>query len=186
MRTAHRILSKALNDAVRDGVLPRHPPASVPLPRQVKPDLQVWDRSQVAACLEVAQTDRLRVASLLALLCRLRRGELVGLRWTGVDLEQGVLSVAGQRTTDAEWRGVTKEPKGTSRRSVDLGPVVLGVLVAHRWQGVQEALQRPGPSVEPGGLALLQADGQPHHPDRLRELFQALAREAGVPVIRLP
>ena len=31
----------------------------------------------------------------------------------------------------------------------------------------------------------MQLDGQPYHPDRLRELFQALARRAGVPVIRL-
>ena len=80
VRTVHRILSKALTDAVRDGVLPRNPAANVPLPRAVKPELQVWDRGQVAAFLEIARTDRLRVAWLLALLCGLRRGELAGLR----------------------------------------------------------------------------------------------------------
>lgn len=139
----------------------------------------------MAAFLDVAGTDRLRVAWLLALLCGLRRGELAGLRWSDVDLERGVLRVASQRTTDSEWRVVTKEPKGTSRRSIDLGPVVLEALVAHRRQSVQEGLQRYGASVEPEGLVLLQADGEPYHPDRLRELFQALGRRAGVPVIRL-
>ena len=181
VRTAHRILSKALNDAVRDGVLPRNPAATVPLPRSVKPDLQVWDRAQVAAFLEVAREDRLRVAWLLALLCGLRRGELAGLRWSDVDLEQGVLRVASQRTTDAEWRVVTKEPKGTSRRSIDLGPVVLQALAAHRRQMEAERAQHG----QPDGLVLVLQDGQPYHPDRLRELFQALARRAGVPIIRL-
>lgn len=47
MRTVHRILSKALGDAVRDGLLPRNPAANVPLPKRVTPELQVWDRAQV-------------------------------------------------------------------------------------------------------------------------------------------
>jgi len=35
------------------------------------------------------------------------------------------------------------------------------------------------------GLVFVQPDGRGYHPDRLRELFQAVARRAGVPVIRL-
>ena len=31
----------------------------------------------------------------------------------------------------------------------------------------------------------MQADGSGYHPDRLRELFQSLAKRAGVPIIRL-
>ena len=42
-----------------------------------------------------------------------------------------------------------------------------------------------GPAYDESGLVFVQRDGRPYHPDRLRELFQALARQAGVPVIRL-
>ena len=53
----HRVLSKPLIDAVRDGVLARDPAASVPLPRVVKPELLVWNREQLVAFLPVAAQD---------------------------------------------------------------------------------------------------------------------------------
>jgi integrase len=183
VRTAHRIASKALNDAVRDGLMHRNPAAHIPLPKQVRPELQVWDRAQVAAFLEVAVSDRLRAAWLLALLCGLRRGELAGLRWTDVDLEMGVVRIASQRTTDAEWRVITKEPKGTSRRSIDLGPVLLAALTAHRHANEEERRQHGLTGDQQ--LVFVQPDGKGYHPDRLRELFQAVAKRAEVPIIRL-
>lgn len=179
VRTVHRVLHKALEDAVRDGALGRNPLARVQPPKAVKRELQVWDRDQVRKFLEVAAGDRLQAAWLLALLCGLRRGELAGLRWSDVDLEQGVLRVASQRTTDAHWVVVTKEPKGTSRRSIDLGPVLAEALQRHR---AAAALAAHGGQL---GLVFVREDGSPFHPDRLRELFQSLAKRAGVPVIRL-
>ncbi len=184
VRTVHRILSKAFNDAVRDGVLSRNPAAHVPLPKKVRPDLKVWDRSQVAAFLAAAAQDRLYAAWLLALLCGLRRGELAGLRWSDVDLGTGTVRIASQRTTDAAWQVITKEPKGSSRRTVDVGPAVVDALTAHRKTSDEEQRRYGVPSKDTG-LVFVQLDGQGYHPDRLRELFQALARKAGVPVIRL-
>lgn len=70
---------------------------------------------RVARFLPVAASDRLYAAWLLAVMGGLRRGELAGLPWSDVDLDRAVLRVTSQHTTDAEWRVVTKEPKGTSR-----------------------------------------------------------------------
>ena len=154
VRTAHRILSKALGDAVRDGILVRNPAANVPLPKAVKPELQVWNRAQVATFLPYAAQDRLNAAWLLALLCGLRRGELAGLRWSEVDLERGTVRITSQRTTDSEWNVITKEPKGTSRRTVDFGPVLMAALTAHR-QATETAQRQDGmPSAE-GGLVFV-------------------------------
>lgn len=184
VRTVHRILSKAFSDAVRDGVLTRNPAVNVPLPKHVRPELQVWNRSQVTAFLPVAAQDRLYAAWLLALLCGLRRGELAGLRWADVDLDAGILQITSQRTTGAEWQVITKEPKGTSRRSVDLGPVLIEALSAHRQQNELERQQR-GTVQADDALVFVQADGRAYHPARLRQLFQAVAKRAGVPIIRL-
>lgn len=183
VRTVHRVVSKALNDAVRDEVLVRNVASNVPLPRKTRPDLTVWSRQEVAKVLPVAAQDRLHAAWLLALLCGLRRGELAGLRWAEVDLTGGTVRVLSQRTTNVRWEVVTKEPKGTSRRTLDVGPLVLSSLVAHRERMEEEASLRNW-TVEPG-LVFVQADGRGYHPDRLRELFQQLAKRAGVPVIRL-
>jgi integrase len=184
VRTVHRVLSKALSDAVRDGVLARNPATVVPLPKASRPEMQVWNRAQLQQFLPVAAEDRLYAAWALALLCGLRRGELAGLRWADVDLEQGVVRVAMQRTTDATWGVVEKAPKGTSRRTVDLGPALMEALVRHRQHAEVEAAA-VGPGYWRSGLIFVREDGEPFHPDRLRELFQAVARRAGVPVIRL-
>lgn len=184
VRTVHRILSKALSDAVRDGVLGRNPAANVPLPRAVKPELQVWGRPEIRAFLSGAAEDRLYAAWLLALLCGLRRGELAGLRWKDVDVDAGILRITSQRTTTTEWAVITKEPKGTSRRTIDLGPMVVAALLAHRERAVIEA-EVVGSRYWDSGLVFVQRDGSPYHPDRFRELFQSVARGARVPVIRL-
>ena len=184
VRTTHRILSKALADAVRDGVLARNPAVNVPLPKAIQPELQVWNRVQVATFLTYAATDRLYAAWLLALLCGLRRGELAGLRWPHVDLERGTVRIVSQRTTDADWHVITKEPKGTSRRTVDLGPLLIAALTAHRRE-VERAQREDGMPPPEDDLVFVRDDGLGFHPDRLRELLQGLAKLAGVPIIRL-
>lgn len=184
VRTVHRVLSKALSDAVRGGHLGRNPAAQVPLPKKVRPELQVWDRDQVASFLRTARTDRLYAAWVLALLCGLRRGELAGLRWQDVDLDAAVIRITSQRTTDASWNVVVKEPKGTSQRSIDLGPVVVEALRAHLARAEREATVL-GTSLRDSGEVFSDQAGTPYHPDRFRELFQRLARRAGLPVIRL-
>jgi len=61
---------------------------------------------------------------------------------------------------------ITKEPKGTSRRPIDLGPVLVEALTAHHQACVQERRQYGLPSAEPG-LVFVQLDGSGYHPDRL-------------------
>lgn len=184
VRTVHRIVNKALGDAVRDGLLPRNPGARLPLPRVVKPELQVWGREEIGRFLPVAAEDRLYAAWVLALLCGLRRGELAGLRWSDVDVDGSTLRIGSQRTTTTEWAVVTKEPKGASRRTIDLGPLAVAALSAHKRRAEAQG-RTVGQAYFASGLVFVQEDGSPYHPDRFRERFQALARKAGVPVIRL-
>ena len=121
---------------------------------------------------------------MLALVCGLRRGELAGLRWVDVDLDQRTVSVVSQRTTDADWNVITKAPKGTSRRTIDLGDAAVAALHRHRQQSDAER-RRWGSAYTDNGLVLVQEDGSPYHPARLSETFQRSARDAQLPPIRL-
>jgi integrase len=88
-----------------------------------------------------------------------------------------------QRTTDADWNVVTTTPKGTSRRTIDLGPQALAALQAHRRQ--TEAERREwGRAWTDTGLIFVREDGIGYHPSRITDLFQGLARQAGVPAAR--
>lgn len=194
VRTVHRVLHKCFVDAVQAELLAANPVQRAKPPRRRVADTQVWTAEQAAAFLTHVRTDRLYVAWLLALSCGLRRGELAGLRWSNVDLIRGTLSVTSQRTTDADARVVTKAPKGTSRRTIDLGTGTVEALRRHRIAQKAEALQlglllladgRGYAADEDGGYVLTREDGDPYHPQFLTEQFQRAARSAGVPVIRL-
>jgi integrase len=79
---------------------------------------------------------------------------------------------------------ITKEPKGTSRRTIDLGAEAVAALRAHRKKVLTERLES-GAAYADSGLVFVREDGVGYHPSRLTDLFQGVARAAGVPVIRL-
>jgi integrase len=184
VRLVHRVLHKALADAVIEGVLSVNRADRVRPPRRRTAETPIWTAPQIRTFLTSTQRDPLFPAWLLALTCGLRRGELAGLRWQDVDLEAATLTIANQRTTDASTEVVVKAPKGTSRRTLDLAPGAVAALRAHR---AQQDADLPALRVcrEPETLLFLREDGSPHLPARLTELFQAATRRARLPVIRL-
>lgn len=184
VRLVHRILTKALNDAVEARLLPSNPAQHAKVPARHRVDMRTWSAPQAAAFLKATAEDRLHAAWVLALVCGLRRGELAGLRWADVDLDQRTIGVVSQRTTDADWNVITKAPKGTSRRTIDLGDVAVAALHEHHQRSSSER-QHWGAAYTDNGLAFVQEDGLPFHPARISDMFQRAIRHAGLPPIRL-
>lgn len=71
----------------------------------------------------------------LMLLCGLRMGEICGLRWSDIDLVNGILHVNRNRLRSAERGTYEKEPKSkTSKRSVPIpGPLVEDLKKYYQW-----------------------------------------------------
>ena len=61
--------------------------------------MKVWTAEDARRFLDALADDRLVALWTLALHTGLRRGELAGLRWSDVDLDEGTLTVAQQRTS---------------------------------------------------------------------------------------
>jgi integrase len=125
VRTVHRVMSKAVGDAVRDELLEHNPVTRAVPPKRRRYEARVWTAEEAVRFLTAARTDRLYAAWLVALSCGLRRGELAGLRWRDLDLERATLSVTTQRTTDSDYRivrppvfrSILRESFGSSERT---------------------------------------------------------------------
>lgn len=92
---AHRVLSIALGDGVKDNRLPRNIAGQRgTAPAKAESDRQSMTASDAIKVLRAAATDRLGERWLTALLTGMRQGERLGLRWSHIDLDEGVADVA--------------------------------------------------------------------------------------------
>ena len=175
-------LYKALGDAVRLGIIPSNPAANVEPPRWDRPEMQVWNLEQVARFLSVEQNEPHDALWRLILVCGLRRGEVLGLRWSDVDLVDAVVTIRQTRTV-AAGRVITETPKTRKgRRTVAIDPGTVDALA--RLKDAQEAA-RSTLGGWPTDLVAVTVIGRPIDPKALTRRFQDVARAAGLPVIRL-
>jgi integrase len=181
---AHRILVHALKDAVAWGLLARNPAAHVDAPRAATSEMQVWSQSEVQRFLAFVADDRLYALWAVLLATGLRRGEALGLRWDDVDFERRRLAI--QRAAVVVGYDVqVAEPKtARGRRSVSIDPTTAAVLGSFRKRQLAERLAW-GPAWQDSGYVFTSEDGRLLHPQQVTVTFKRLAREAGLPMIRL-
>ena len=184
IRNVHGVLSKALADAERWGLVGRNPARLADVPTLTRPKLRVWSPEQTRAFLATVAGDRLVAAWLLAATTGMRRGELLGLRWVDVDIDAGVVRVAQARVR-AGNRVVAGEPKtARGRRTIALDPATAAALRQRRKRQAEERLLA-GSAYEDNGLVFTMPDGSPIHPNRFSLWFRTRARRATLPAIRL-
>ena len=130
--------------------------------------------------LQAAVWHRLFSAFWLAANTGMRRSELLGLRWTDIDLDQATVSInrglvaIGYQLTES--RGKT----ANSRRSIDLDPTTGSMLAAWKaWTAVEHRIAGTDT-----GHVFTTGDGGPVHPHSISQAFERVARNAGLPVIR--
>jgi integrase len=180
----HRVLRKALNDAVLWGLLRRSPLLGVKPPRQEQPEMRWWTPEQARTFLAAVDGDRLHALWVLVLTTGMRRGELAGLRWCDVDLDAGMLSVRRTRVSVAYAVSESDPKTRSSRRTIAVDGRVVSVLRAHRRRQLEERLSW-GEAWTDTGYVFTTEDGWPIHPERISVLFARLVDAAGVPRIRL-
>lgn len=128
----HGMLHRALDDAMRLGVLSRNVTELVRPPRKATREMRTLSPEEVRRFLGVVQGDRFEALYVLALSTGMREGELLGLRWQDLDLDQAVLRVR-LNVAETATRYVLAEVKTAySRRSIGLIPAAVAALRQHQ------------------------------------------------------
>lgn len=183
VRHYHRVLRKALHDAVRWRLLGRNPAEAVDAPRVVRKEMKVLDIAQVSQLLRAAEGSRFHIPIVLAIATGLRRGEILALRWEDVDLNAGMITV--RRALEQTRQGIGfKQPKTPkSRRMVVLPEFAVGLLRTQREaQAVQKLVLSPG--YQDTDLVCTEADGRLMNPEHLSRCFHGVLKQAGLPDVR--
>jgi integrase len=187
-------LNAAFEMAVREGKLVRNPVPLVTPPGYIPRERSTWTAVEVHAFLEYAAADRLHAAWRLTLY-GLRRGEVLGLRWSDIDLDAKKLAVNQSRVL-VEHRVRIEEPKSRNgKRSLPLDDELVGALKELRKRRLVDRMEA-GAGYEVGftdldwyvpGDAYVVTDvlGIPVHPQWYSDEFDRLLRQVGLPRIRL-
>ena len=179
--TVRRVLStlrSALSHAVRMGSIDANPARGIKVPSSRSRTGRTWTPEESAVFLARLGADGPGVLLRLALTTGMRRGELLGLRWSHVDPANGRLRVECSRVSvaGADVEGPPKSRNGT--RTIYLDPVTTGLLRRLAIAG--------HPSSQPaGGLVFVHDDGRPMQPWWVTRHFTHVAAAAGLPQIRL-
>ena len=179
----HTTLHKALKQAVRWGLVPRNVTEAVTSPRPNKKEIHPLTPKEARTLLEAAKGERFEALYVLAVTAGLRRGELLGLRWTDVDLERGYVQVRQQLIRTRGGLTFTS-PKGGKSRSVRLTTTAVKALQSHRERQLEEKLRLAGLWNE-SGLVFTTGIGTPMDGDNLvKRSFKPLMSRTRLPQIR--
>ncbi len=133
------VLHKALAHAKRIKLVGMNVSEDVDLPAAPSREIQPLTPEQARTLLEGVKGHALEALLTLAVTTGMRRGEILGLRWSDIDFEKGVLHVQRTLSYIAHYGFVEGQPKTPkSRRDILLPPFVLGVLEHHRTIQVEQ------------------------------------------------
>lgn len=192
VRYIHTVLSAALEDAVTKGLLLKNPtPAASPPSAKsaVPPETGWWTPDQLRTFLDLVADHELGPLFRLAAMTGMRRGELVGLWWSDVDLAAARVLVRRQ-VASTDYRLRWEQPKTQrGRRTIDLDPETSDVLARHRSElsTASRSDQMKASALEAldGQLVFPDRLGNVLHPEKVSEAFNRLVRKSGLPRVRL-
>jgi integrase len=185
IRYIHVTLHKALQDAIRLGIIVRNSADAVNPPRVQHYEMHTMNESDIHIFLEFAMPTPYYALFYLALFTGMRRSELLALRWSDVDMILCQLSVTRALHQLQDGSRIFRQPKtAKGRRLISLSPSTAIVLEEHREQQ-EEIRQALGLTLSEDDLVFCHKDGKPLLPNTVSHAWTKLANRAGLKGIRL-
>jgi len=169
-----RILHYAFDTAVVQELVASNPCLKHDKPKHTYAEFRSLTTDEAHRLLATAKLGPHYALFYIALATGMRQGELFGLQWRAVNLENAFLSVVGTLTLGVDGKPSLERPKGKRDRRIDLSPYVVQLLKEHR------SKQRPLSS-----WVFANSKGNPMRKDNfLHRVFRPLLARAGIHRLR--
>lgn len=178
VRLARAPLAGAFKLAVSSGVVTRSPVESTPRPRPKRSIPRHWAPEEARSFLESQEGDPLRPVWAFLLGSGVRIGELVWLRWSNVDLKNGLVRVVDFASTLGYDLAPSNGKSRDAVRTVDIDPGLINVLKRQRTRQSEDRL-RIGSTYMESDYVFTKPGGGSFHPQRLSRVLGELSVEAG-------
>ena len=172
VRNIHQMIGSAYNLAIEQKLVTRNPADGCALPKVERKEMQTLPVEQLTSFLREAKDSGVFALYYIDLTTGLRRGELLGLKWSDIDLEKGDLRV--QRQIGRIDGKIIEMPLKTKNayRTLPLSADAISVLMQQRRKTGNSEWVFPSPT------------GGPMSPDSVLHMLQRVLKRAGLPRIR--
>ena len=165
----HRILHRAFKKAVVDGMISRNPCDGVDAPSPENYEPTIYTEAEFVLLLEKLKGHRMEAVILLAGMCGLRRGELMGLTWEDIDLDNAVIDIARNTVPTSQGTITTKTKTIKSTRVFSIPSTIIPIL--KRIRGI--------------GKIYTKLDGGEYNPGSVSRTFKEFLKDNKLKHIRL-
>lgn len=180
----HAVLRVALSDAMRFDLVGRNVAKSVKVPSAEATERRVPTLNEIHRFLDAGHDDRMVDLFVLALALGLRRGELLGLRWSDISMEDRTVVVRRTVQRSAGQLRVTEPKTRRSARRLRLPKVALDALNRQRTRQAEER-SAAGADWRDQDWVFASTIGTPMEPRNVSHHFEAIRQAAGMDWLRL-
>lgn len=179
----HRVLTKALNVAERQSLIPRNPASYATPPKVRKPKCEIYDKDEIIELLESVKDNDFVVAITLAAICGMRRGEILGLMRDDINLKERTISIRRQLIPTKEGL-IFEQPKSEDSNRIIHAPQEVITIIEHHLQCQERYKEKLGDDYQDNGLVNCYPDGRMIDPRNFSKIFAKTLKDAGLKHIK--
>lgn len=180
----HQNISKALNDAVRRGLILANPATVARTPKAARFKSEYLNPAQVCEVLSLFAGNTAELPITLCALYGLRRSEAIGLQWKNVDFQRRLITVAATMQQSGGGCYLSDPKTESSYRTLPMMDSIYIILSAQKdRQNRNRAILGPG-YIE-SDFVCTWDDGRLIAPDYVTREFHKVMKKSKLPTIRL-
>ena len=174
IRGIHTMLHNALARAVKERLILRNPANDCIPPKILKHEMKILPPEQIKSYLTAAEQRGVLPMFYLELISGLRKGELVALQWSDLDIENKTISVSKQAgRNNAGEPDITRPKTENSIRKISIPQGAVDLLVAEHQKHPGSPWMFPSPKT-----------GEMYHPDSVVNIHKKILKDAGLEHLR--
>lgn len=180
----HRLIRTILAQAEKELIVPYNAASRATPPKAVRHEVNTFQPEEISAILAALEHEPIKWRCIvhLMIVTGCRRGEIMGLKWSAIDMENCIIHIKESLLTsdDGVYHDTPKTPE--SNRYINIPVETIALLQKHREQQEQHKLI-VGDHWEETGYVFTKEFGQPMHPDSVNGWLNKFSEKYGLPHI---